>query len=138
MADAGSEDKVEDKFAAIVADNTAVNPAAAEIVVQKFPKLFFNGCRAHCGDLIIEDIAKIPEVKDVVDTALTITKFVRNHHQVKQLFVKIGKAHGGTMLKDFPLTRFAFADLTLESLVGNDLANVNVLSLMLMRPALDG
>lgn len=113
MSSQNDPDKVESQFACIVADNTGVNPATGRILEQKWPKLFFNGCRSHCGDLFMEDIAKIPCIKDIVDQAITIVKFVRNHNGIKLLYQEIANEKGGTMLVSFPDTRFAYADVTL-------------------------
>ena len=114
-------------FAAIVADNTGVNPAAGKIIEEKYPKIFFNGCRTHCADLLIEDCAKEQEVKILLAACQSAVKFVRNHQKVKAAYTRIAEEEGGTQLKDFPETRFAFCHLTLKSLLGPQDKNVAVL-----------
>ena len=127
---AGGEAKVEDMFAGIVADNTASNPAAGKILVEKFPKLFFSGCRAHAADLLMEDVAKVPEIKNIVDNVREITKFIRNHHLVKQLFNQLG----GTSLQDFPDTHFAYAEKMLDTMMGKNNKNLNALGKLISHP----
>jgi hypothetical protein len=79
---AGSVDKVEDHYAAIAADNTAVNPAAGRLIAAEFPKVFFNGCRSHAADLLCGDIAKIDEVKEVIDDTKESITFIKAHRRV--------------------------------------------------------
>ena len=63
---AGSEENIPNIWTAIVADNTKVNPSAGKRLEEKFPKLFFNGCRTHCADLLVEDIVKLTEIDHLI------------------------------------------------------------------------
>ena len=128
----GTEDDIEKVFCSVVADNTSVNPNAGRIVEQKFPKLFFNGCRSHCGDLLMEDIAKIPEIDLLLGDAKIVAKFVLEHSRVKAAFSRIATAKGsGTLPKLFPDTRFAYADKTLESMLGKNNCNIEVIQALM-------
>ena len=51
-----------DKYGAVVMDNTSANVAAGALVQSKWPWLHVLFCGVHVLDLLIEDIAKIPEV----------------------------------------------------------------------------
>lgn len=122
---------VESVFAGVVFDNTKVMPAAGEKVLEKFPKLFLSGCRAHAADLLMEDIAKVPVIKEVVDRCLDIAKFVKGHRMVRAAYERIMKdVPGATRQKTFPITRFAYCDKTLEHVVGKKLANLQVMQNM--------
>lgn len=103
---------VEDVYDGVIGDNVSYNQAAFKILEQKYPKLFYLGCTAHCFDLLIEDVAKIQEFKEVVSTAKSITKFVRDHRHVKAAFKRI-IGRDGLMLVTYPDTRFCYADLML-------------------------
>jgi hypothetical protein len=52
--------------------------------MQRYPTLFWTPCAA-CIDLILEDMGKIPYIKDIVELARSITKFIYNHAYVLSL-----------------------------------------------------
>eukprot|EP00253_Pinus_taeda_P001667 PITA_01667 len=68
-----------------VTDNAANYVAAGRILMDRHPTLFWTPCAAHCIDLMLEDIAKIPFVKDIVDSSKSTTKFIYNHTSVLSL-----------------------------------------------------
>ena len=47
--------------------------------------MFWTPCVAHCLDLILEDMGKIPYIRDIVESAKSITKFIYNHASVLSL-----------------------------------------------------
>ena len=53
--------------------------------MQRYPTLFWTPCAAHCIDLILEDMGKIPYIRDIVESAKSITKFIYNHAFVLSL-----------------------------------------------------
>ena len=102
-------------FAGIVSDSVRVNKSAAKIIRQKYPKLFTPGCCTHIFDLFIEDVAKLPEVNEIIKGYTAIAVFVKGHTRVKAAYQRIiSGSDGGTMLKTFPDTRFSYADLMLQ------------------------
>ena len=66
-------------------DNAAKYVVAGRILMHRYPTLFWTPCAAHCIDLILEDIAKIPYIKDIFELAKSITKFIYNHAFVLSL-----------------------------------------------------
>ncbi len=132
----GDRSKVPDVWCSVVADNTAVNPAAAKRLEKEFPTIFFNGCRTHCADLLVEDIAKIPEIAMMLKDCLKMIKFILGHSRVKEAFIRITKEanNGGTMVKLFPGTRFAYAALSLDSLIGAEGSNWANIQSMILKP----
>ena len=104
----------------VVFDNTKTNVVAAKLLQEEFPKLFFNGCRTHCADLIIEDIQKIPEIKETVEQSRNMAVFIHAHDKVKAAYLRVGKPFGATLLTIYPLTRFAYACFTLEGTRGKN------------------
>ncbi|KAL3702481.1 hypothetical protein R1sor_020503 [Riccia sorocarpa] len=50
-----------------VADNASANILAGKLVRERYPHIIFGGCVAHGLDLLMEDIGKLPWVKEVVN-----------------------------------------------------------------------
>eukprot|EP00253_Pinus_taeda_P036308 PITA_36308 len=69
----------------VITDNAANYVAAGRMLMDRHPTLFWTPCVAHCIDLMLEDIGKIPFVKDIVDSSKSITKFIYNHTSVLSL-----------------------------------------------------
>ena len=80
----------------------------------------------------MEDIASVPGIKEVVDDALSIAKFIKGHGRVLTMYDRMRSlVKGSTGQKSFPTTRFAYCDMTLEAVVGKDEANIKVMRAML-------
>ena len=43
------------------------------------PKIFWTPCAAHCLDLMLEDIGKIPKVKRVIQRGIKLVGYIYNH-----------------------------------------------------------
>eukprot|EP00253_Pinus_taeda_P025528 PITA_25528 len=69
----------------VITDNVANYVVAGRMLMDRDPTLFWTPCAAHCIDLMLEDIGKIPFVKDIVDSSKSITKFIYNHTFVLSL-----------------------------------------------------
>ena len=124
--------RVEKAWAAIVADNTAVNPSAAKLLLRDFPQVFFNGCRSHCADLLVEDIAKIAEISNNIEDVKFMAKFVIGYSKVKAAWTRLQKAQkAGTLPKLFPDTRFACCCVMLESLRGKNNCNKKLMKALI-------
>jgi hypothetical protein len=124
----GVEAMVPKTWCSVVGDNTSVMPAAGKMLEEKYPTIFFNGCRTHCSDLLVEDIAKLPEIGLILEDCLLVVKFVLGHSKVKEAYKRIMLELGeGTTLKLFSETRFAQCCKMLESLLGKDNCNIAVL-----------
>ena len=74
-----------DNVVQIITDNAANYVAAGRLLMERHPSLFWSPCAAHCIDLMLEDVGKIPFIKEVVDQARSITKFIYNHAWVLSL-----------------------------------------------------
>ena len=73
----------------VVTNNASNYVAAGRELCEKYPKIFWTPCAAHCIDLMLEDFNKhIFEVRDAVNDGRIITRFVYNHLAVLQLFNK--------------------------------------------------
>jgi hypothetical protein len=69
----------------VITKNIANYVAAGRMLMQRYPTLFWTPYDAHCIDLILEDMGKIPYIKDIVESAKSITKFIYNHAYVPSL-----------------------------------------------------
>eukprot|EP00253_Pinus_taeda_P006458 PITA_06458 len=68
----------------VITDNATNYVVAGRMLMDRYPTLLWTPCAAHCIDLL-EDIGKIPFVKDIVDSSKSITKFIYNHTSVLSL-----------------------------------------------------
>jgi len=127
---------VENYYAAVVGDNVAANVAGAKQVEEKYPKIFWNGCRSHCGDLLCEDICSITAIAKVVNDAHSVAKFVLRYSNVKAAYQRhMIEQECGNLPKLFPETRFGYADLMLSAFIGGkDEKNINIYQALINDP----
>ncbi|XP_066162194.1 uncharacterized protein [Oryza sativa Japonica Group] len=99
----------------VVTDNASVNTTAASLLTAKRPSIFWNGCAAHCLDLMLEDIGKLGPVEETIANARQVTVFLYAHTRVLDLMRKFLNRD----LVRSGVTRFATAYLNLKSLLDN-------------------
>ncbi|XP_048604830.1 uncharacterized protein LOC125582270 [Brassica napus] len=68
------------KVVQVVTDNATNNVAAAKMLKQKRPNIFWTGCAAHTIDLMLEGISKLPGIAKIIDQAKAVTIFIYAHH----------------------------------------------------------
>ena len=88
----------------MITDNAANYVAAGRMHMARYPTLLWTPCAAHCLGLILEDLGKIDWIKDTIDSAWSITKFIYNHATVLSLMRKFT---GDKELVRSAITRFA-------------------------------
>jgi hypothetical protein len=66
----------------VITDNATNYVVARKLLMQRYPTLFWTPCAANCIVLILEDMGKIPYIKDIVESSRSITKFIYNHAYV--------------------------------------------------------
>jgi hypothetical protein len=98
----------------IVTDNAANYVAAGRMLMERHDTVFWTPCAAHCIDLMLEDVGKIPFVKEVIDQAKSIPKYIYNHAFVLNL---MRTYTNDRELRRLAVTRFATHFLTLQSLL---------------------
>mmetsp|Transcript_7106 Transcript_7106/g.21686 ORF Transcript_7106/g.21686 Transcript_7106/m.21686 type:complete len:363 (-) Transcript_7106:351-1439(-) len=116
VSGAAGKEKVEEVYAGVVADNLNYTRLAFAKLALVFPLLVYVGCCAHGFNLMMEDVVKIPEFKEVIDACVRMAKFVKSHGRVLEAFKRI-IGESGRML--IPASRLACADSTLESCISN-------------------
>jgi hypothetical protein len=115
LVDRYIEDIGEKNIVQVVTDNASVNTTAASLLTAKRPSIFWNGCAAHCLDLMLEDIGKLGSVEETIASARQVTVFLYAHTRVLDLmrqYLKKDLVRSG-------VTRFATAYLNLKSLLDN-------------------
>jgi hypothetical protein len=53
----------------IITDNAANYVVVGKMLMERHRSLFWTPCAAHCIDLMLEDIAKLSFIKEVIDRA---------------------------------------------------------------------
>ncbi|XP_013588957.1 PREDICTED: uncharacterized protein LOC106297221 [Brassica oleracea var. oleracea] len=107
------EDIGAEKIVQVVTDNATNNVAAAKMLKQKRPRIFWTGCAAHTLDLMLEAISKLPGIAKIIDQAKAVTIFVYAHHTTLSMMRTYTKK--GDIVRP-GATRFATCFLTLQSL----------------------
>ncbi|RWR92200.1 hypothetical protein CKAN_02140800 [Cinnamomum micranthum f. kanehirae] len=94
----------------IVTDSAAANVLAGKFLEAKFAHLYWTPCAAHCLDLMLEDIFKIPSLKRAFERAIVVHGFIYNRPTLLNMMRRF------TQMKELikpAKTRFATAFLTL-------------------------
>eukprot|EP00253_Pinus_taeda_P022551 PITA_22551 len=69
----------------VITDNASKYVLAGKLLEEKHRTIFWTPCAAHCIDLMLEDICKLDWVKNTVDHAESITKFIYHHSWILSL-----------------------------------------------------
>ncbi|XP_057856565.2 uncharacterized protein LOC131065967 isoform X2 [Cryptomeria japonica] len=104
----------EENVVQVVTDNAPNYVAAGRLLMERHPSIVWTPCAAHCIDLMLEDIGKLPWVKTCVEKARNVCKFVYNHSWVLALMRQY------TEHKELArpgITRFATNFITLQSML---------------------
>jgi hypothetical protein len=72
----------------ICTDNASSMKAAANIITDKYPHIYFQGCAVHAMNLLLEDWEKATWMKEVVKKSRTIIKFIKRRHIPLAIFRK--------------------------------------------------
>ena len=100
----------------VIMDNAANYVAAGKMLMERYPSIFWTPCATHCIDLMLEDIWKIPFVKDIVESSKSITKFIYNHASVLHFMRTFTNKEE---LVRPAITRFATSFISLQSLLNS-------------------
>ncbi|KAM1285408.1 hypothetical protein ACFX13_028896 [Malus domestica] len=97
-----------------VTDASPSCKAARKLLMEKYKTFFCSTCGAHGVDLMLEEIGKMNEVKEVLAKAKKVTRFVYNSAWMLNL---VRKKTGGREIVQLATTRFASVFLTLQNIV---------------------
>ncbi|KAK9698038.1 hypothetical protein RND81_08G078200 [Saponaria officinalis] len=70
------EEVGEENVIQVISDNASAYVKAGKLLEAKRPHLYWTPCAAHCIDLMLEDIGKIPRVRASLKKAMFINAFV--------------------------------------------------------------
>lgn len=101
----------------VITDNASNYVLVGKLLEEKHKTIFWTPCAAHCIDLMLEDIGKLEWVKNTVDHAKSIIKFIYNHSWILSL---MRKHTGGRDIIRPAITRFATHFLTLQSMLSQN------------------
>ena len=101
----------------VITDNASNYVLVGKMLESKHKTIFWTPCVAHCIDLMLEDIGKQDWVKDVIEQAKSITKYIYNYSWVSNL---MRKNTGDRELVRPSITRIATHFLTLQSLISQE------------------
>jgi hypothetical protein len=82
--------------------------------MERYPSLYWSTCVSHCIDLILEDMGKLPWIKEIIDSARSVIKYTYNHTFVLSLMRRFT---GNRELVRPAITRFATSFISLQLLL---------------------
>jgi hypothetical protein len=98
----------------IITDNAANYVVVGRLLMERNRSLFWTPWAAHCIDLMLENMGKTSFIKEVIDQAGSVPKFIYNHIWVLGLM----RRHTRNMeLRHPAITRFATNFITLQCLL---------------------
>jgi hypothetical protein len=100
----------------VITDNAANYVAVGRMLMSRYPTLFWTPCAAHCLDLMLEDMGKLDWIKETIDSAKSITKFIYNHGSVLSMMRQF---MGDKELVHPAITCFATSFISLQSLLNS-------------------
>jgi hypothetical protein len=100
----------------VITDNAGNYVAAGRMLMQRYPSLYWSPCVVHCIDLILEDMGKLPWIKEIIDSAWSVTKYIYNHTYVLSLMRQFT---GNRELVRPAITRFSTSFISLQSLLNS-------------------
>ena len=80
---------------------------------KKRPNLYWTPCAAHCIDLILEDIGKLPNIKRTLERAISLNDYIYNRSGLLNMMRHFTRQR--ELLRPAK-TRFAIAFITLSRL----------------------
>ncbi|XP_019432670.1 PREDICTED: uncharacterized protein LOC109339653 [Lupinus angustifolius] len=97
----------------VIIDNGSNYVLAGKMLEMKRPKIYWTPCAAHCIDLMLEDIRKLPRIKMTIKRVIFIVGFIYSHSSALCLMRHFTKKREWVK---HAVTRFATSFLSLERL----------------------
>lgn len=79
LLDALVEEIGEEKVVQVIIDNGSNYVLAGKMLEEKRPHLYWTPCAAHCIDLMLEDIGKLPLIKKTIQRGISLVGFIYSH-----------------------------------------------------------
>uniref|UniRef100_A0A803NB58 DUF659 domain-containing protein n=1 Tax=Chenopodium quinoa TaxID=63459 RepID=A0A803NB58_CHEQI len=107
-------DKVGDNnVVQVITDNGSNFFAAGTLLMENYPNLYWTPCAAHCIDLILEDIRRLPIIERVLKRVIQMNSFIYQRLGLLNLMRQF--TNQKNLLRPAK-TRFATAFITLSSI----------------------
>lgn len=97
-----------------ITDTTPSYKAARKLLAEKYKTFFCSTCGSHCLDLMLEEIGRLDDVKEVLLKTKRITQFIYNNAWLLNL---IRKKTGGRDIIQLASSRFGSMFLTLHNML---------------------
>lgn len=98
----------------ICTDNASSMLKASQIITNKHPQIYIQGCAAHAMDLLLEDWGKATWIKETLDKAKYLVRFVKN----RQMPLAVFRKHEAKFTLLLPgQTRFASNFIMIDRLI---------------------
>ncbi|CAH9120819.1 unnamed protein product, partial [Cuscuta epithymum] len=105
------EEVGEQNVVQVVTDNASAYVKAGKLLEAKRPHLYWTPCAAHCIDLMLEDIGKIPKVHNILKKAIFMNGFIYSYVPLVNMMRRFT---GQRNLHRPGITRFATSFITLS------------------------
>ncbi|KAL4653643.1 hypothetical protein ACB092_01G319700 [Castanea dentata] len=102
-----------DKVVQVITDNDLSYVMARRLLEAKRPHLYWTPCAAHCLDLMLEDIAKLPTIMRTIKRAIELTGYIYNRTGLINMMRQFTRQRN--LLRPAK-TQFATSFLTLSSI----------------------
>jgi hypothetical protein len=100
----------------VIMNNAANYVVAGRMFMQRYPSLYWSPCAAHCIDLMLKVMGKLPWIKEIIDSTRSVTKYIYNHTYVLSLMRQFTR---NKELVCPASTRFASSFISLQSLLNS-------------------
>ncbi|RVW13610.1 hypothetical protein CK203_088822 [Vitis vinifera] len=103
----------EENVIQVITDNHSSYVMAGRLLELKCPHLYWTPCAAHCLDLMLEDIGKLPNIKRTLERAISLNGYIYNRSGLLNMMRRF---IGQRELLRPAKTQFAIAFITLSRL----------------------
>jgi len=103
----------EENVVQVVTDNASNCVGAGKMIMDKYTKVYWTPCAAHCLDLLLHDLAKFPWINEAIRRGKQMSHFIFNH----QLTLTLYRKQASRELLRPSDTRFATYYITLKRVV---------------------
>uniref|UniRef100_A0A0R0K6W7 BED-type domain-containing protein n=1 Tax=Glycine max TaxID=3847 RepID=A0A0R0K6W7_SOYBN len=88
LLDAIVEEVGEENVVQVVTDNGSNYVLAGKLLEEKRKHIYWTPCAAHCIDLMLEDIGKLPLIRKIIRRAINLVGFIYAHSSTLSLLKK--------------------------------------------------
>eukprot|EP00253_Pinus_taeda_P032068 PITA_32068 len=103
----------EENVVQVITDSASNCVGAGKMVMDKYRKIYWTPCAAHCLDLLLHDLAKFPWINETIRRGKQISHFIFSH----QLTLSLYRNNASRELLRPCDTRFATYYITIKRLV---------------------